>query len=98
MQLVAPPSAKFNHERLILIMPKIVEAWKLTNRNPDPNDTFTHFWIVRHEDGSGNMVNPDGLRLFLNTTRFDHEPEAYLSDTPYYHIHPVSPENLPPAA
>lgn len=79
-------------------MPKIVEAWKLIHRNPRPDEVFPHFWIVRHEDGSGNMVNPDGLRLFLNTTSFDHEPSDYLHDIAWYHIHPVSPENVPKPA
>lgn len=79
-------------------MPKIVEAWKLIHHNPQPDELFPHFWIVRHEDGSGNMVNPDGLRLFLDTTRFEHEPSDYLYGDGQYRIHPVGPENVPPAA
>lgn len=74
---------------------QIIEAWKLTARNPDPTSSFNHFWIVRYDDGTGNMVNPDGLRLFLNTTRFDAEPSGYLDNTDLYRIHPVQPSTVP---
>ncbi len=76
-------------------MKNIAEAWKLTPRNPDPTRDDEHFWIVRNDDGTGNMVNPDGTRLFLATTLFEHEPSGYLADTPYYRIHPVSSANVP---
>jgi len=78
-------------------MKNIVEAWKLIPRNPDPTRDEEHFWIVRHDDGTGNMVNPGGTRLFLDTTRFEHEPCSYLVDTMYYRIHPVSSTNVPTA-
>lgn len=76
---------------------QIIEAWKLTDRNPDPTSSFNHFWIVRYDDGTGNMVNPDGQRLFRDTTPFAAEPEAYLYDTPYYRIHPVQVSTVPGA-
>lgn len=78
-------------------MKKMIEAWKLTPRNPDPTRDEEHFWIVRYDDDTGNMVNPDGTRLFLDTTQWDDEPSGYLADTPLYRIHPVLPRTVPGA-
>ena len=74
---------------------QMIEAWKLTDRNGDPTSSFNHFWIVRHGDGTGNMVNPDGLRLFRSTMPFEHEPSGYLDNTDLYRIHPVQPSTVP---
>jgi len=79
-------------------MKKMIEAWKLMPRNPSFNERPEPFWIVRYDDDTGNMVNPDGTRLFLDTTLFDHEPSDYLDDTLFYRIHPVLPHTVPGAA
>jgi len=81
-------------------MKKMIEAWKLTPRNPPLRNPVRPepFWIVRYDDDTGNMVNPDGTRLFRDTTLFDHEPIDYLDDVAYYRIHPVLPGTVPGAA
>ena len=78
-------------------MPKkqMIEAWKLTDRNGDPTSSFNHFWIVRYDDGTGNMVNPDGQRLFRETTRFEHEPSDYINDDSTFEILEVPPASVP---
>lgn len=79
-------------------MPKkksIIEAWKLTPRNPSFNERPEPFWIVRYDDETGNMVNHDGQRLFRETTRFEHEPSDYINDDSAFEILEVPAASVP---
>lgn len=68
---------------------QIVEAWKLTERHPQPEDRDIR--VVRFSDGTGN-VKVDGDYLFSDGVAFEAEPAAYLAETGHYRIHTFDPK------
>lgn len=67
----------------------VVAQWNLTSKRPADDGTTTYLRVEKYADGTGNVFNlrPEGEhKWFVDGLRFEHEPEAYTTDTVWYDI------------
>lgn len=75
-------------DKLEVRMAVVVAEWHLVGKYAEDDGTYTKLRVVKHDDGTGNVyhVRPEGeTKWFVDTVRFEHEPEAYL-DGVWYHV------------
>lgn len=79
--------------------PNISQAWKVT-LTPVGLRNYPHssptYWVVKNSDGTGNVVDPDGSRIYTNGVSFD-EVEDHKGDPREADVVEVDPASVPAA-